>query len=29
MPLTLVRSGIRQTGFGVRKYCGSDEPRGP
>jgi len=29
MSLTLVRSGIRQIGFGVRKYCGSDEPRIP
>jgi len=29
MPVTLVRSGIRQIGFGVRKYCGSDELWGP
>jgi len=27
--MPLVRFGIRQIGFGVRKYYGSDEPRGP
>jgi len=29
MPLTLLRSGIRQIGFDGKKNCGSDEPRGP